>query len=180
MDISKIPIGTNPPHEVNVIIEVAVGGSPVKYEMDKASGALFVNRFLHTAMYYPCNYGFIPHTLSLDSDPLDVMVVGRTGVIPGAVMRVRPVGVLLMEDEAGCDEKILAVPAQDLHPYYTNVINYSDLPEILCNQIAHFFCHYKDLEGGKWVKVNRWGGAQEAQQLITESIARAKNIPQHA
>ncbi|WP_207485047.1 inorganic diphosphatase [Arenibaculum pallidiluteum] len=172
MDISKIPVGKNPPWDVNVIIEIPLGGEPIKYEVDKESGALYVDRFLHTAMYYPTNYGFIPHTLSDDGDPCDVMVVGRNAVIPGAVLRSRPVGVLLMEDESGEDEKVLAVPVDKLHPFYTNIQSYKDLPDILVDQIAHFFQHYKDLEKGKWVKIKRWGDADEAARVIQESIDR--------
>ncbi len=173
MDISKIPTGRTPPSDVNVIIEIPKGGEPVKYEIDKASGALFVDRFLHTSMIYPCNYGFIPHTLSGDGDPCDVMVVGETPVVPGAVIRCRPIGALLMEDESGEDEKILAVPIDKLHPFYEKVKSYADLPEILCAQIAHFFEHYKDLEHGKWVKVVRWADAEESMRLIQEGIERA-------
>ncbi len=176
MDISKIPVGDNPPYEVKVIIEIPLGGVPVKYEMDKDSGAMYVDRFLHTAMYYPCNYGFVPHTLSDDGDPIDAAVVGQIPVIPGVVIRSRPVGVLMMEDESGIDEKILCVPVDDLHPFYTNVSSYRDLRPILIEQIAHFFEHYKDLEKGKWVKVQRWGEAEEANQLILEAMARA-DIP---
>jgi inorganic pyrophosphatase len=174
MDINKIPVGENPPWDVNVIIEVSLGSDPVKYEFDKESGAIFVDRFLHTAMFYPANYGFIPHTLSGDGDPCDVLVAGRVPVVPGAVVRSRPVGVLMMEDEAGIDEKILAVPVDKLHPYFTDVVSYRDLPEILRDQIAHFFTHYKDLEKNKWAKVTRWGEAEEATCLIEEAIARAK------
>ncbi|MCC6598784.1 MAG: inorganic diphosphatase [Alphaproteobacteria bacterium] len=174
MDISKISIGVNVPNEVNVIIENPMGGIPVKYEIDKASGAMFVDRFLHTAMFYPGNYGFIPHTLSGDGDPVDVLVVGRTPVMPGAVMSVRPVGVLLMEDEAGMDEKIIAVPGDKLHPYHADVKNYDDLREINRQTIEHFFEHYKDLEKGKWVKTQRWGNAAEACQMILDGIERAK------
>lgn len=170
MDISKIPVGKNAPEEVNVIIEVPLGADPIKYEMDKESGAIFVDRFLHTAMYYPCNYGFIPHTLSDDGDPADVLVVGRRPVIPGAVMPVRPIGVLLMEDEGGMDEKILAVPASSLHPFYNDVEEYSDLPQNLLDQISHFFEHYKDLEPKKWVKIIGWKGKKEAHEVITKSI----------
>src|SRR5471030_2102677 len=178
MDLSKIPVGVNPPYDVNAIIEIPQGGVPVKYEIDKASGALFVDRFLHTAMFYPGNYGFIPHTLAADGDPCDVMVVGRTPVVPGAVIRSRPVGALLMEDEAGMDDKIIAVPADALHPYYTGVRSYEDLPVILRDQIAHFFNHYKDLEQGKWVKIVRWAGPEEAGELINQSIARAAEAEQ--
>src|SRR5580704_5034462 len=134
MDISKISIGQNPPDDINVIIEIPQGGHPVKYEMDKKSGAMFVDRFLHTSMVYPGNYGFIPHTLSADGDPRDVLVVGQSPVVPGAVIRCRPVGALLMKDEAGGDEKILAVPVDALHPFYSKVKSYKDLPEILCAQ----------------------------------------------
>ena len=170
MDLSKIPTGENPPYDVNAIIEIPQGGEPVKYELDKESGAIFVDRFLHTAMYYPCNYGFIPHTLSADGDPMDVIVLGPTAVVPGAVVRSRPVGALLMEDEAGGDEKIIAVPVDKLHPYYANVGSYRDLPEVLREQVAHFFAHYKDLEKGKWVKVSRWAEPEEACALIRQSI----------
>lgn len=172
MDISKISVGKNPPHDVNVIIEVPRGGDPVKYEMDKDSGALFVDRIMHTAMYYPCNYGFVPHTLSDDGDPIDVLVVSEPAFVPGAVVRVRPVGVLHMQDESGQDEKILAVPVDALHPFYTKVETHEDLPKILLDQIAHFFSHYKDLEANKWVKMERFGGPDEAAQLINEAIAR--------
>jgi inorganic pyrophosphatase len=172
MDINKIPVGKNPPEEVNVIIECPLGTEPIKYEMDKESGAIFVDRFLHTAMYYPCNYGFIPHTLSGDGDPADVMVVGRRPLMPGCVIAVRPVGVLKMEDNAGIDEKILAVPASRLHPFFNDVIDYTDLPEILIQQIEHFFRHYKDLEKDKWVKIIGWEGREVAQQMIMEAIQR--------
>ena len=172
MDISKIPIGRNPPIDLNAVIEIPIGGVPVKYELDKASGAMFVDRFLHTAMFYPGNYGFIPHTLSEDGDPCDILVVTNVAVVPGAVIRCRPVGALLMEDEAGMDEKVLAVPVDDLHPFYTNVRNYTDLPSVLIDQIAHFFEHYKELEQGKWVKVLRWLDATEAQALVQDAIDR--------
>jgi len=174
MDIKKISTGKNPPNDVNVVIEIPLNGDPVKYEVDKESGALFVDRFLHTAMFYPCNYGFIPGTLSNDGDPVDVLVVGNHAVVPGSVMRSRPVGVLLMEDEAGQDEKILAVPHDKLHPFYKDVKSYKELPETLINQIAHFFEHYKDLEKGKWVKVTGWGDAADAERLILEGVERAK------
>jgi len=174
MRIEAIPIGKNPPHDVNVIVEVPHGGHPVKYEMDKESGTLFVDRFIHTAMQYPANYGFIPHTLSDDGDPVDVLVVSRIPVVPGAVVRVRPIGVLMMTDEAGQDEKILAVPVEKLNPYYKNVRSYTDLPEILIRRIAHFFEHYKDLEEGKWVKIQGWQGPEEAEKIILASIEAAK------
>ena len=174
MRIDAIAVGNNPPEDVNVIIEVPIGGEPIKYEMDKASGALVVDRFLYTSMRYPGNYGFIPHTLSDDGDPCDVIVANTRAIVPGAVMSVRPVGVLLMEDEAGEDEKIVAVPSRKLTARYERIQRYTDLPDITVQQIQHFFEHYKDLEQGKWVKVLRWGNAGDAHKLILEGIARAK------
>lgn len=174
MRIDTISIGSNPPHEVNVVIEVPVGGEPIKYEMNKEAGTLVVDRFLYTSMRYPGNYGFIPHTLSDDGDPCDVLVANQRGVIPGAIMAVRPVGVLKMHDEAGGDEKILAVPVSKLTRRYEKVLNYTDLPEITIQQIGHFFEHYKDLETGKWVKVLGWGDADEAREYILAGIARAR------
>ncbi len=170
MNIDRISIGENPPWDVNVIIEIPFGGDPVKYEIDKDSGALFVDRFLPTAMYYPANYGFIPHTLAEDGDPVDALVIGRVPVIPGAIIRARPIGVLVMEDEAGLDEKILMVPVSDLKPYYDKVATYEDLPESLQHQISHFFQHYKDLEPGKWVKILRWEGPDMAAKLIEKGV----------
>ena len=146
----------------------------MKYEIDKKSGALYVDRFLHTAMFYPGNYGFIPQTLSTDGDPMDVMVVSQVPVVPGAIIRCRPVGALIMQDEAGGDEKILAVPVDKLNPFYTDIRDYRDLPPIICEQIAHFFQHYKDLEKGKWVKVAEWIDPADAQKLVLEGIERAK------
>ncbi len=174
MNLDAIPIGNSPPDDVNVIIEVAIGGEPIKYEMNKAAGTLFVDRFLHTPMRYPGNYGFVPHTLSDDGDPIDVLVANTRPIIPGAVINVRPVGVLKMEDESGGDEKIIAVPVPKLTKRYLNVHEVTDLPEITREQIRHFFEHYKDLEPGKWVKVLGWGDAAEARKLITEAIERAK------
>ena len=174
MRIEAMPIGKNPPDDINVIIEVPIGGEPIKYEMDKEAGTLVVDRFLYTPMRYPGNYGFIPHTLSGDGDPCDVLVANTRAIVPGAVMSVRPVGVLLMEDEAGGDEKIIAVPSSKLTQRYAGVTTYSDLPQITLQQIQHFFEHYKDLEKGKWVKVLKWGDAAEAQKLIVEGIERAK------
>ena len=174
MDIDKIGIGDNPPWDLNVIIEIPMGGAPVKYELDKKSGALYVNRFLHTAMTYPANYGFVPHTLSEDGDPIDVLVVGQVPVAVASVIRSRPIGVIIMEDEAGIDEKILAVPVDELHPYYMNITSWRQLPSVYCDQITHFFSHYKDLEKDKWVEVKRWGEAEEATELILQSIERAK------
>ncbi|HTY50606.1 MAG TPA: inorganic diphosphatase [Steroidobacteraceae bacterium] len=174
MYLDAISVGRDPPREVNVLVEVPVGGEPVKYEMDKASGALVVDRFLYTSMRYPGNYGFIPHTLSEDGDPCDVLVVNQRGLLPGAVIAVRPVGVLKMKDEAGGDEKIVAVPVPRLTRRYEQVHNYTDLPEITRQQVQHFFEHYKDLEAGKWVQVLGWGDAAEAQDYIVHSIERAQ------
>jgi len=172
MNIDLIPLGDDPPASVNVIIEVPVGGEPVKYEYDKKSGAIFVDRILHTSMRYPANYGFIPHTLSADGDPLDCLVVARSPFIPGCVVRVRPIAVLWLEDEAGGDEKILAVPVPKLTRRYEHVHNYTDLPDITIRQVQHFFEHYKDLESSKWVKVLGWGDAAEARRIIVESMQR--------
>lgn len=174
MRLDALSIGRNPPDEVNVVVEVPVGGEPIKYEMDKEAGTLVVDRFLYTAMRYPGNYGFIPHTLSDDGDPCDVLIANQRGVVPGAVMAVRPVGVLMMQDEAGGDEKIIAVPVPRLTRRYDRVQDYRDLPEITLHQIQHFFEHYKDLESGKWVKVLGWGDAAQAKRLIVESMERAK------
>ena len=170
MDLTKISAGTNPPTDINVVVEVPLGGEPIKYEIDKASGAMFVDRFLYTAMRYPCNYGFIPQTLADDGDPVDVMVVGNRPLVPGAVVAARPVGVLLMEDEAGMDEKILAVPSTRLTRYYAKIESYTDLPEILIERISHFFTHYKDLEPDKWVKIVGWSDREEAEALIMKGI----------
>ena len=175
MKYKNLPIGKNPPFEVNALIENPVGGQPIKYELDKDSDTMFVDRFLHTAMHYPGNYGFVPHTLSLDGDPIDIIVVGDIPVVPGAVLPAIPVGVLIMEDEQGMDEKIIAVPPEALNPYYKDVKDYTDLPQMLLDKIEHFFQHYKDLEKGKWVKTIRWGDAKEARKLINEAIDRAKN-----
>jgi inorganic pyrophosphatase len=174
MDLSKIPAGRNPPKDINVLIEISAGGLPVKYEMDKESGALFVDRFLHTSMFYPGNYGFIPHTLSEDGDPIDVLVISSVPVIAGGVVRCRPVGALIMQDQAGADEKIVAVPVDRLNPFHTGIHNYTDLPEILLRQIVHFFQHYKDLEPKKWTKIGDWIDAAGAEKLIVASIERAK------
>ena len=173
MRLDAIAIGINPPEDINVIIEVPVGGEPIKYEMDKASGTLFVDRFLYTPMVYPGNYGFVPHTLSADGDPIDVLVCNTRAILPGAVMNCRPVGVLVMEDNAGGDEKLIAVPSPKLTRRYEKVETLKDLPEITLQQIEHFFSHYKDLEPGKWVKIHHWGGVEEAHRLLTEAIARA-------
>ncbi len=173
MDIKRIAIGNNPPHDVNVIIEIPFGAEPVKYEIDKASGAMFVDRIMHTSMRYPANYGFIPHTLSDDGDPIDALVVAGVPFISGSVVRARAVGVLMTEDQKGGDEKLLMVPVDDLHPYYSGVTTYTELPKIVIDQIEHFFGHYKDLEPGKWVKIHGWEGPEKAEQLILAAIARA-------
>ncbi len=175
MNLDAIPVGDAPPDDVNVIVEVAIGGEPIKYEMHKAAGTLFVDRFLYTPMRYPGNYGFVPHTLSDDGDPIDVLVANTRPIIAGAVINVRPIGVLKMEDDGGSDEKIIAVPSPRLTKRYINVHNYTDLPEITLDQIRHFFEHYKDLEPGKWARIIGWGDAAEARRFITEAMARAKS-----
>ena len=172
MRIDAISIGNSPPEDINVIIEVPVGGEPIKYEMDKASGTLFVDRFLYTPMRYPGNYGFVPHTLAADGDPLDVLVCNTRAIVPGAVINCRPVGVLIMEDDGGGDEKLIAVPSNHLTQRYSKVRNVDDLPDITISQIRHFFEHYKDLEPGKWVKIDRFAGADEAKSLIIDCIER--------
>ncbi|CDM59579.1 MULTISPECIES: inorganic diphosphatase [Rhizobium] len=174
MRIDAISIGKNPPEDVNVIVEVPVGGHPIKYEMDKEAGTLVVDRFLYTPMTYPGNYGFVPHTLSEDGDPIDVLIASTRPLVPGCVINVRPIGVLKMEDNSGKDEKIIAVPSPKLTLRYEKVKDYTDLPEITLKQIAHFFSHYKDLEPGKWVKIFGWGDSKEAGALILEAIERAK------
>jgi len=173
MRIDAIAVGADPPQDVNVIVEVPIGGEPIKYELDKAAGTLVVDRFLHTPMRYPGNYGFVPHTLSADGDPIDALVANTRPIVPGAVINVRPIGVLKMVDDAGRDEKILAVPTPKLTKRYEHVTNYTDLPRITLEQVQHFFEHYKDLEPGKWVKMGGWGDAEEARQLLREAIARA-------
>jgi inorganic pyrophosphatase len=177
MRIEAISVGADPPHEVNVIVEVPVGGEPVKYEMDKNAGTLVVDRFLYTSMRYPGNYGFIPHTLSGDGDPLDVLIANQRGIVPGAVIAVRPIGVFLMQDEAGVDEKIIAVPVSRLTRRYDGIEDYTQLPDISVQQIQHFFEHYKDLEQSKWVKPLGWGKVDEAKKIILASIARANGAP---
>ena len=174
MRIDAIAIGENPPEDINVIVEVPVGGEPIKYELDKAAGTLVVDRFLYTPMRYPGNYGFVPHTLSADGDPVDVLVCNTRAIVPGAVMSCRPVGVLVMEDDGGGDEKILAVPSTRLTKRYERIVNYTDLPPITIDQIRHFFEHYKDLEPDKWVRIKRWGDAAEAREMILQGIDRAK------
>ncbi|MCZ2328403.1 inorganic diphosphatase [Bartonella sp. F02] len=174
MNIKEIAVGKNPPEDVNVIIEVSCGGQPIKYEMDKKSGFLFVDRFLHTPMFYPGNYGFVPHTLSDDGDPIDVLVCNTRPLIPGCVINVCPIGVLMMEDDGGKDEKIIAIPTPKLTKRYINIHDYTDLPEITLKQIEHFFGHYKDLEPGKWVKIEGWRNKDYARELIKQAIKRNK------
>jgi inorganic pyrophosphatase len=173
MRIDAIPIGDNPPEDINVIIEVPLGGQPIKYEMDKDAGTLFVDRFLYTPMRYPGNYGFVPHTLSLDGDPIDVLICNTRAINPGAVMNCRPIGVLVMEDDGGHDEKIIAVPSRRLTQRYNHIRKYSDLPDITVQQIEHFFTHYKDLEPNKWVKIGSVEEHDVAIQMITDAIERA-------
>ena len=174
MNLDLIPIGDDPPSTINVIIEVPIGGEPVKYEFDKKSGAIFVDRILHTPMRYPANYGFVPHTLSPDGDPLDALVVARTPFIPGCVIRVRPIAVLFLDDESGGDEKLLTVPVDATFPYYSNVAERGHLPEIVMEQVEHFFTHYKDLEPQKWVRIGHWGSADDARRVVLEAIERAR------
>ncbi len=177
MRIDAIAIGANPPEDVNVIVEVPLGGQPIKYEMDKEAGTLVVDRFLYTPMTYPGNYGFVPHTLSEDGDPIDVLVCNTRQLVPGCVINVRPIGVLVMEDNAGHDEKVIAVPSPHLTQRYEGVTEYTNLPPITLRQIEHFFEHYKDLEPGKWVRIGDWGDAAMARRMITEAIERAKSQP---
>ena len=171
MNIESIPIGNDAPNDINVVIEVPVGGEPIKYEMDKTSGALFVDRFLYTSMRYPGNYGFVPNTLSDDGDAIDVLIASTRAITPGAVINCRPIGVLIMKDEAGQDEKVIAVPSSKLTLRYKDVHNVTDLPKITLDQIEHFFAHYKDLESEKWVELDRWGDAAEARDLISQTMA---------
>lgn len=174
MSISNIPPGRNPPHEVNAFVEIPQGGLPVKYELDQKSSVLFVDRFLHTSMIYPSNYGFIPGTLAEDGDPLDILVVTPMPVVPGCVIRSRPVGVLLMNDEKGVDEKIMAVPVDALNPFYSDVKSWEDLPPLMVKQITHFFQHYKDLEPGKSASVGEWAPLEKAHERINLAIGRYK------
>jgi inorganic pyrophosphatase len=173
MRIDAISIGNDPPHDVNVLIEVPLGGQPIKYELNKDAGTLVVDRFLYTSMAYPGNYGFVPHTLSADGETIDVLVCNTRPLLPGCVINVRPIGVLVMEEDSGLDEKIIAVPSPHLTRRYDGVTNYSDVPTITLQQIEHFFEHYRDLEEGKWVKIGDWGDAAAARRAITAAIARA-------
>lgn len=178
MSLHLVPTGKNCPDEVNVIIEIPMGGEPIKYEVDKDSGALFVDRILSTSMRYPCNYGYIPHTLCGDGDPADVLVFMNRPLLPGSVVRCRPIGMLKMTDEAGEDAKIIAVPVSKITKYYDGVDSIDDLPQIKLQQIAHFFEHYKDLENGKWVKIEGWVGAEAAKTEILDSIENYQKAPE--
>lgn len=175
MNINKISCGNNLPEEINVIIEIPMNSDPVKYEFDKDSGAIFVDRFMQTAMFYPFNYGFVPHTLSDDGDPIDVMVICHYPVVAGAVIKCRPVGVFIMEDESGQDEKILAVPATKLDITFDHINSINDVDETLKARITHFFEHYKDLDKGKWIKVKGFEDVAKAKSLITEAVERYSN-----
>ncbi|MEQ8427225.1 MAG: inorganic diphosphatase [Gammaproteobacteria bacterium] len=170
MNLDRVTAGKNAPDEINVIVEIPINGPPVKYELNKETGAMFVDRFLNTSMHYPCNYGYIPKTLAKDGDPVDVIIKTPMSIIPGAVMPCRPVGVLKMTDEAGDDSKILAVPLDSVSKFSRDVQSYEDLKPALLNLITHFFEHYKDLEPNKWVKVDGWYGPEEAKQEIVESM----------
>ncbi|MDH5327215.1 MAG: inorganic diphosphatase [Gammaproteobacteria bacterium] len=178
MNLDRVTSGKDVPNEVNVIIEIPAHSDPVKYEVDKDTGAMFVDRFMNTAMYYPCNYGYIPHTLSEDGDPADVLVVTPHPLISGSVIRCRPVGMLKMTDESGTDAKILAVPIDKLCVSFRSVQQLSDLPALLIEQIAHFFEHYKDLEANKWVKIEGWASVDEAKQEIIEAVTRFEAAPE--
>lgn len=172
MSLNLVPAGSNLPEEINAIIEIPINGDPVKYEVDKDTGALFVDRILGTSMRYPCNYGYVNNTLCDDGDPLDVMVLCQLGFVPGAVVRCRPVGVLKMKDESGIDAKILAMPVQSISGMNNKIQDIDDVPELLRKRITHFFEHYKDLEEGKWVEIQGWGDAEDAKAEIIESVER--------
>ncbi len=182
MALNDVPSGKSLPNDFNVIIEIPMHADPVKYEVDKESGAIFVDRFMGTAMHYPCNYGYIPHTIAGDGDPVDVLVVSQFALPPGVVVRCRPIGMLAMTDEAGADAKLLAVPVDKLTPMYRSVESPRDLPQIMLDQISHFFAHYKDLEPGKFVKIDGWFGQEEAKKEIMEGVDRyndAKDKPNY-
>ena len=172
MSLDRVPAGRDVPNDCNVIIEIPMRADPIKYEVDKATGAVFVDRFMSTAMHYPCNYGYVPRTLADDGDPADVLVLSPYPLITGVVVRCRPIGMLKLEDEAGGDSKILAVPIDKLSSLYRSVQSPRDLPDIQTQQIAHFFEHYKDLEPGKWVRMGNWVGAEEAKREILEAVER--------
>ncbi|GGX29995.1 inorganic diphosphatase [Undibacterium squillarum] len=170
MSLNNVPAGRDVPNDFNVIIEIPMNSDPIKYEVDKESGAIFVDRFMGTAMHYPCNYGYVPQTIAGDGDPVDVLVITPFPLLPGVVVRCRAVGMLRMTDEGGSDAKVLAVPVDKLLPIYSNIQKPEDLNELTLRQIQHFFEHYKDLEKGKWVKVEGWTGAEEAKQEILDGV----------
>ena len=172
MSLNQVPAGKDLPNDFNVVIEIPMNGAPIKYEVDKDSGAIFVDRFMSTAMHYPCNYGYIPQTLSEDGDPVDVLVITPFPLMPGVVVRCRTLGMLRMSDEAGFDAKLVAVPVEKLSSLYKSVKSVQDLPTLILAQIAHFFEHYKDLEPGKWVKVENWTDVEEAKAEIMAGVAR--------
>lgn len=172
MNLDRVTSGHDLPDDFNVIVEIPMNADPIKYEVDKETGAMFVDRFMSTAMHYPCNYGYIPHTLSRDGDPVDVLVLSPVALITGVVVRCRPVGMLRLTDESGGDEKVLAVPVDKLCSLYRKIKSPQDLPELVLSQIAHFFEHYKDLEPGKWVRVGRWAGPEQAKKEILNGVKR--------
>jgi inorganic pyrophosphatase len=178
MALDLVPTGADVPNEVNVIVEIPKDADPVKYEVDKSTGAIFVDRILSTPMRYPCNYGYIPHTLGGDGDPADVLVILPLPLVPGSVIRCRPVGVLLMEDESGADEKLLAVPVDKIFNGYSHVQDIGNVSKHWLERIGHFFEHYKDLEPGKWVKLKGWGDAAQARAIISESVQRFNVAPE--
>ncbi len=178
MNLDRVTAGKNPPEEVNVIIEIPLNGEPVKYELDKETGAMFVDRFLNTSMHYPCNYGYIPKTLAKDGDPVDVIVMTPMPLIHGSVIPCRPIGVLQMTDEAGDDGKVMCVPIDSVSKFHSKVNSYSDVQPALLDQITHFFEHYKDLEPNKWVKIDGWYGADEAKKEITDAMDAYKASPE--
>lgn len=178
MNLDRVTSGVALPNDFNVIIEIPMHGEPVKYEVDKETGAMFVDRFMSTSMRYPCNYGYIPHTIAGDGDPVDVLVLSPVPLLTGVVVRCRPVGILRMTDEAGDDAKLLAVPIDKLTNLYRHIETPRDLPEIVVSQIAHFFEHYKDLEAGKWVRVEGWAGPEEAKQEILNGVKRYADAAQ--
>jgi inorganic pyrophosphatase len=177
MNIERVGPGPNPPDEINVIVEIPIQGDPVKYEIDKETGAMFVDRFLNTSMRYPCNYGYVPRTLALDGDPVDVIVATPMPLIHGSVIACRPIAVLQMVDEKGDDSKILAVPVDRVSRFHRNVQSAADIQPALLDLIEHFFAHYKDLEPDKWVKINGWGDAAAAKAEIMDSLARYEQEP---
>jgi len=178
MNLDRVSSGENCPGDINVIVEIPAHSDPVKYEVDKGTGAMYVDRFMTTAMHYPCNYGYVPHTLSKDGDPIDVLVLTPVPLITGSVVRCRPIGVLKMTDESGDDAKVLAVPIDRLCKAYRQVHDFRDLSPVILDQIAHFFEHYKDLDEGKWVRVEGWSGVDDAKQEILDSVEMYKNAPE--